>query len=53
MTAAYSDAERQAFAQNETNLGRTGTADEAAGAIAFLLSDEAAYITGQVVEISG
>ncbi|MDR0813316.1 MAG: SDR family oxidoreductase [Oscillospiraceae bacterium] len=53
MTAAFSAEERRVFAQNETSLGRTGTADEAAEVIAFLLSDAASYMTGQVVEISG
>ncbi len=34
-------------------LGRWGTADEVAYAVAFLVSDEAAYITGQVLSIDG
>ena len=34
-------------------LGRTGTPNEVAATIAFLASDEAAYITGQVVAIDG
>lgn len=34
-------------------LGRTGTASEVASAIAFLCSDEAAYITGQVLRVNG
>ena len=33
----------------ETPLGRIGTAEDAAAAIAFLASDEAAFLTGQVV----
>ena len=33
----------------ETPLGRIGTAEEAAAAIAFLASDEASFLTGQVV----
>jgi 3-oxoacyl-[acyl-carrier protein] reductase len=34
-------------------LGRFGTVDDVAGAIAFLVSDEAAYITGQVIVVDG
>ena len=33
--------------------GRVGTADEVAAAVAFLLSDEAAYITRQVIGVNG
>ncbi len=34
-------------------LGRTGTVQEVAAAIAFLCADEAAYITGQVLRVNG
>lgn len=34
-------------------LGRAGTAAECAGAIAFLLSDDAAYMTGQAINVTG
>lgn len=34
-------------------LGRIGVADEVANAVAFLASDEAAYITGQVLAVDG
>ena len=33
--------------------GRLGTPEDLAGAIAFLASEESAYITGQVLELSG
>jgi 3-oxoacyl-[acyl-carrier protein] reductase len=36
-----------------TPLGRFGTAEEIANAVAFLVSDEAAFITGQVLAVDG
>jgi 3-oxoacyl-[acyl-carrier protein] reductase len=37
----------------QTPLGRFGTPEEIANAVAFLASDEAAYITGQILGVDG
>jgi 3-oxoacyl-[acyl-carrier protein] reductase len=39
--------------KSATPLARFGTAEEVAAAVAFLASDEAAYITGQVLAVDG
>lgn len=36
-----------------TPVGRSGTPDETASAIAFLASDDASYITGQLITVDG
>jgi 3-oxoacyl-[acyl-carrier protein] reductase len=38
---------------SRTPLGRFGTTEEIAAAVAFLVSDEAAFITGQVLAVDG
>jgi 3-oxoacyl-[acyl-carrier protein] reductase len=43
----------QAQITERTPLGRFGTPQEIADAVAFLASDEAAYITGQVLAVDG
>ncbi len=40
-------------AAKSTPLGRLGTAEDVAYAVAFLASDEAAFITGQVLTVDG
>ena len=34
-------------------MGRIGQPEDVSGTIAFLASDDAAYVTGQVISVSG
>jgi 3-oxoacyl-[acyl-carrier protein] reductase len=52
MTEALPEATRQLML-TQIPLGRFGTAAEVAQAVAFLASDAAAYITGQVIHVNG
>ena len=52
LIAAESDERRAHFARMMPT-GRLGTPQEVADTVAFLLSDEASYISGTVVEIDG
>ncbi len=52
MTSALPE-EAKAGIVAQTPLGRVGTPEEVASAIVFLASDEASYITGQVLRVNG
>lgn len=52
MTADLPDAAKQGI-MDQTPLGRIGRPEEVAAAVVFLASEEASYITGQVVRVNG
>ena len=52
MTTVLSDEIRQAILQ-KVSLGKLGEPDDIAGAVAYLASPEAKYITGQVLTVDG
>ncbi len=52
MTRALPEAVRTEWV-SKVPLARFGTADDVAAAVCFLASDEAAYITGQVLAVNG
>jgi 3-oxoacyl-[acyl-carrier protein] reductase len=52
MTQAIAEKARETLV-DRIPLGRLGTPDEVASAVCFLASDEAAYITGQVLAVNG
>jgi glucose 1-dehydrogenase len=45
--------EKRAVVESHIPMGRAGTSEEMAAAVAFLVSDEASYITGQTLFIDG
>ena len=52
MNGHLSEEIRQGFA-DETPLGRLGQVDDLVPAALFLLSDQASWITGQVISVDG
>jgi 3-oxoacyl-[acyl-carrier protein] reductase len=52
MTAALPEAARQKMAEM-IPLGRLGSADDVAHAVAWLCSDQASYVTGEVLRVNG
>ena len=52
MTAAMPEAAREATLAS-IPMGRMGAPEDVARAVAFLASDDAAYVTGQVLAVDG
>ncbi|MFW5924649.1 MAG: 3-oxoacyl-[acyl-carrier-protein] reductase [Myxococcota bacterium] len=52
MTAALPEAAQKTVVE-QTPVGRVGTPEEVAAAVLYLASDEAAYVTGQVLRVNG
>jgi 3-oxoacyl-[acyl-carrier protein] reductase len=52
MTGAMPDKARETLL-SQIPAGRVGTPEEVAAAVKFLISDEASYITGQVIHVNG
>jgi 3-oxoacyl-[acyl-carrier protein] reductase len=52
MTAALPEAAKQKMAEM-IPLGRLGSAEDVAAAVAWLCSDQASYVTGEVLRVNG
>lgn len=52
MTHKLTD-EVRAWMLNQVPMGRPGTVEDVAGVVAFLASDDAAYMTGQTMKVDG
>ena len=49
----FSTPERMEQYRRETPLGRNGRAEEVASAVAFLVSDQARFINGALLDVNG
>ena len=52
-TGIHADPERPAKVAERIPLGRAGQPEEIAGAVAWLLSDDASYTSGAILRVAG
>lgn len=52
MMASFTEADKEALTE-EIPLSRLGSVEDVANAVAFLCSERASYITGQVISVNG
>ncbi|MDB5656085.1 MAG: oxidoreductase [Tardiphaga sp.] len=53
VSAGLHEGDMRKWIETTTPLGRIGTVEEIAAAVAFLASDEASYITGETLHVTG
>ena len=53
MNKDISTKEQECFVEDHTSLGKIGTPADVANAVYFLASDNASYITGEVLRVNG
>lgn len=51
--ALVENSELRALQEQSTWLGRLGTVEDMAGAVAYLASEDASYVTGECLVVSG
>lgn len=53
ISAGFHEGDMRNWIESATPMGRIGTVDEVASVVAFLASNDAAYVTGETLHISG
>lgn len=53
MAAGFHEGDMRQWVESVTPMGRIGKAEEIAGVVAFLASDDASYITGETLHVTG
>ena len=53
VAAGFTEGDMRKWIESVTPMGRIGTVDEIASVVAFLVSDDAAYVTGETLHVTG